>query len=83
MRKISHRTIMGHFQGGWMTPQLQVQITPLSWGVGFVYQSTNKRPVKLGFRVGCVAVSVWAGKGYFESDRKYSNDIAHTFVEDK
>jgi hypothetical protein len=38
---------------GWRTPQLKIQITPFSWGVG-----VGKSKYHLGLRVGPIAINV-------------------------
>jgi len=83
MRKIKHRTFLASLGAGWMTPQLQIQVTPACWALEFVYQSTNGRPVKVGFKVGCFAMCVFIGKGGYGSARRLSNETHVTFVPEK
>lgn len=80
MKKLKHHTLLGSWGIGWMTPQLQIQITPLCWALEFVYQSTNRRPVKVGFKVGCFAVCVFVGKGGFGKARRFVNESQVTFL---
>jgi len=82
MRKIKHRTILGSIGAGWMTPQLQVQITPLCWALECIYQSTNGRPVKVGFKVGCFAIVLFFGAGSYGSARRWTDETHVTFKDD-
>jgi len=62
-----------------MTPQLQIQITPLHWGLSFVFAYTDKIPTKVGFKVGPVAAAIYVGKGRFESHCDFNNTPSVTF----
>ena len=73
------KTIIGIIQIGFMTPQLQIQITPLSWGLSFVWVTTNKIPNKFGFKVGPVALVLYVGPGRFEIERTFENTPSVTF----
>jgi hypothetical protein len=48
-------------EAGWRSPQFQVQITPLSWGLAL---GVSKRHA--GIQVGPVAVAVWFGLPVFQ-----------------
>ena len=50
-------------RAGWLTPQLDIQVTPLEWGIGFCLD--NKR---VGLRLGPVAMLLWFRWTKFEMD---------------
>lgn len=53
---------VGQARFGFMSPQLQIQITPLHWQLSVIYQRENGIPNKIGFGVGPVAVVLYFGK---------------------
>lgn len=79
MKKIKHRTIYASLGAGWMTPQIQIQVTPLCWALEFMCQSTNGRPAKVAVKIGCFALVAFFGKGGYGSMRHFSNETSVTF----
>lgn len=70
---MKHKTIIGQLDAGWETPQLQIQITPLQWGFGFVICFSGKAITKMGCRVGPVAVAVYLRSRKFGTHRIYQS----------
>ena len=54
-----------HPSVGWRTPQLLIQITPLSWGIGGAGHKT-----KLAFQLGPIAFALHWGMAPFEAQSK-------------
>jgi hypothetical protein len=50
------RHLVGKANYGSMTPQLQIQITPLNWGIEYCLDLENNIPFNVGIKVGPVAV---------------------------
>lgn len=80
-RVVKHRTILGSWGSGWMTPQLLIQVTPLCWKFEFLLQLTNSRPVKAGLAVGPIAVVLYFGKAGYGVRKGYSDQTSSTFRE--
>lgn len=41
-------------RAGWLTPQLDIQVTPLEWGIGMCWNNS-----RVGFQLGPVAMLLW------------------------
>jgi hypothetical protein len=79
VRKITHRTILGSWGAGWMTPQFQLQITPACWKFEFVIVTRDRIPVKVGLAVGPIAAVLFFGKASFGTGSGYNDTISSHF----
>lgn len=53
---------------GYLGPQIQLQFTPLHWGLGACW---GGRALKFGLRVGPFAVAVWVKPGDLTKERDW------------
>ena len=63
-----------HIEAGYRTPECAVQVTPLSWGLAFAYDTKNGIPYRVAAQVGPIAVRFYFGSfkdaGGFECKRE-------------
>lgn len=79
IRKVTTTHIQVSLAGGFRSPQINIQITPLHWGLCFVLSYVGKRPLHSGLKVGPISVSIFFGSADFETQRECHKTASHVF----